>query len=471
VYTVLINATMGPCWGGPVAFCDQPSIRPTGLYLSPGEIANVKVPESMVGNGFKIQVGASTINNQDKDWHLRMDRVTTTFDVKQTTTYVGNPLGGGLYIRVPYLGNSGAVTVEISGGVVKAPIFQNTSLHITSSSEWSNFRTAPGPWADFETDTFLLQVPRIWMYDYSYSEISNLLSAYDKAMDGVSELCGYFPDERNNYVAYVAPDLHIKHGAYGIGYPQVNNQVSAGPSGITENGPAGKSTHWFLTRPYGDDTFYHELGHQQMQTRYRGETEAQVNLLITYVQNVKFGIDLDNAFIASFPRTGTHTVDAAAISWMVKENYRLGNEMDYSNTINDEFRYQHRGYAKYADIARLFGWKAVSDMYRQEHLDAIYDNPNPCPELADSDYRTFKFSRQVGVNLTPLIRECYFLVLGMVVPSLQAYIILLFSHLFVFPVLFWSIHKIIYYHQSYQTFGVFIQLIANFSSNAWTKMV
>jgi hypothetical protein len=166
---------------------------------------------------------------------------------------------------------------------------------------------------------------------------------------------------------------------------------------------------------------------------------------------------LDNAFIASFPRTGTHTVDAAAISWMVKENYRLGNEMDYSNTIYDEFRYQHRGYAKYADIARLFGWKAVSDMYRQEHLDAIYDNPNPCPGLADSDYRTFKFSRQVGVNLTPLIRECYFLVLGMVVPSLQAYIIVVltlvcFSCVVLFysqnpillPILpdFWGIHPV-----------------------------
>ena len=36
--------------------------------------------------------------------------------------------------------------------------------------------------------------------------------------------------------------------------------------------------------------------------------------------------------------------------------------MDKSNTTLDEFRY-HRGYAKYADIARLFGWQADSEKF------------------------------------------------------------------------------------------------------------
>jgi hypothetical protein len=123
---------------------------------------------------------------------------------------------------------------------------------------------------------------------------------------------------------------------------------------------------------------------------------------------VKFGIDFDTAFINSFPRTGTYTVDNAAIRWMVTENFRNGNEMDYSNTITDEFRYQHRGYAKYADIARLFGWEVISNFYYQEHLDyMVAEKPSYCLlDLSDVDDRTFRLSIQAGVDLTPLIRKC-----------------------------------------------------------------
>ena len=57
-------------------------------------------------------------------------------------------------------------------------------------------------------------------------------------------------------------DLHIKANTYGVGSPQVNNQVAS-----NENGPImgatidGKSQHWLVTRPFSDDTSFHELGH------------------------------------------------------------------------------------------------------------------------------------------------------------------------------------------------------------------
>jgi hypothetical protein len=243
-HNIEINATMPPCWGRPVTFCTLPSIRATGLYLSPGQIAAVMVPSSMIGADFKIQVGAHTVDNQSKDYHKRMDRITTTFDVKDTTTYVANPLGGALYLRVPYLSDIGVVTLAITGGVVQAPIFSKTSLYTTTERYWNDvLREAPGPWADFQTDKFLLQVPRIWMYKLDFMHMDSLMTDYDLAMDGVSELCGYPPDRQNNYVLYVNPDLHIKHGAYGIGYPQVNEYVSASANGPAPIGPVGASTH------------------------------------------------------------------------------------------------------------------------------------------------------------------------------------------------------------------------------------
>ena len=56
---------------------------------------------------------------------------------------------------------------------------------------------------------------------------------------------------------------------------------------------------------------------------------------------------------------------------MITDNFRNGNEMNKENNEYDEFRYQHRGYAKYPDLARLHpnGWNVWSEFWRQEHLE------------------------------------------------------------------------------------------------------
>merc|ERR1719266_1402115 len=76
---------------------------------------------------------------------------------------------------------------------------------------------------------------------------------------------------------------------------------------------------------------------------------------------------------------------------MVTENFRDGKDMDHSNTERDEFRYQHRGYAKYADIVRLYGWDTLINFYRQQHLNCI--NEKECiGSFQDVDDRTLKLS-------------------------------------------------------------------------------
>ena len=117
-------------WGAKVCFADEPLIRATGIYLTPGSIATVTVPQEMVRSGFHIQVGASEANNAEKNHHRRMDRVTSTYDINDLVTHVASPLGGGIYIKVPYRADLGVVTLEISGGVVQAPIFCKYILSI-----------------------------------------------------------------------------------------------------------------------------------------------------------------------------------------------------------------------------------------------------------------------------------------------------------------------------------------------------
>jgi hypothetical protein len=107
---------------------------------------------------------------------------------------------------VPYQADLGVQTVEISN-VVKAPYFSATSIKHTTLQEWTDTeRLHPGPWADFESDKFMMTLPTSWIY--SYADPVTQMQDWDIAMDAVSELLGYLPPHnvRNLPVLYVEPD-------------------------------------------------------------------------------------------------------------------------------------------------------------------------------------------------------------------------------------------------------------------------
>ena len=86
-------------------------------------IAIVRVLNKIVGRGYEIRVGANDSNLKYHGFYKRMDRVTSTFPVVANKTTIASPLGGGIYIRVPYLADDGIIDVQIIGPVVQAPIF------------------------------------------------------------------------------------------------------------------------------------------------------------------------------------------------------------------------------------------------------------------------------------------------------------------------------------------------------------
>jgi len=66
-------------------------------------------------------------------------------------------------------------------------------------------------------------VPTSWVY--AYDGPTALLEKYNLAMTGIAEWGGYPPSLRAKggvHTAYLQPDVHIAHGAFGTGYPQVN---------------------------------------------------------------------------------------------------------------------------------------------------------------------------------------------------------------------------------------------------------
>ena len=392
-YTTKINAYMPTEYGKRTAFSSTPARRPTGYYLAPGSIGKVHVPANLVNKGFKILVGAHTFERTGNNPVRRFFRITNTFPITDTLTEIANPFGGGIYIITPYEANEGIADIQLTN-VVPAPFFSAKSFDQTSLQNWLAVqRKNPAPWADFESDKYMMQVPTSWIYNYA--DPVTLMQDWDDRMDVVSKLLGY-PAVRNNTILYLQIDVDIMYGFYGIGNPQINNAYN--PLDV-EN---GNKDHWFL-KPGVDfwETEFHELGHAQLFSGFPGEGEAAVNLLAAAIYNRKYGVNIDTALGKSFNNIPQVTRDQAALNWIVTPNFRAGNPMDISNTTKDEVRYQQRGYAKYVEMAALFGWGVVDSFYKREQLDYIAQTP---PDgLSEVDSRIYRFSKVAGIDMRPLI--------------------------------------------------------------------
>ncbi|MGN6644495.1 MAG: M60 family peptidase N-terminal accessory domain-containing protein, partial [Verrucomicrobiota bacterium] len=387
-YSALINATQPEAWGAPVMYYDYAARRPTGCYLPPGNIAYVTVPPALVNKGYSVRVGAHYWDFSSKTTLKRLDRVSIVYPITSTTTRIANPLGGGIYIEVPYKITNGIVTVGITN-VVRSPFFSATSFHKTTAAEWLTERTNPGMWADFESDKFMMQVPRDWIYNFTNAV--GVMQDWDKAMDAVSDLFG-LPEVRSKTVLYIQPDVLYRGTANAPGYPQSNDPYN--PNTLA----GGNKNIYFLTGPQNSDwTTLHELGHGSSFTKFTGEVESAVNLLYVAVQNRKFGLALGTAHGRSIgAANGSITLDQAALSWIMVDKFRAGQPMD-----STDMAYQHRGHGKYTEIAYLFGWGALSNFWHSVHVD--YENGIDYPENSDpTDSRILRMSKAAGADLRPL---------------------------------------------------------------------
>ena len=162
--------------------------------------------------------------------------MTNTFPITDTITEIANPFGGGIYILTPYEADLGIVEVQLTN-VVPAPFFSAKTFSQTTLQEWKDVqRHNPAPWADFESDKYMMQVPTSWIYNYD--DPVTLMQDWDNRMDVVSTMLGY-PLIRNNTILYLQVDVDIMYGFYGIGNPQINNTYNPLQP---EN---GNKNHWF----------------------------------------------------------------------------------------------------------------------------------------------------------------------------------------------------------------------------------
>lgn len=361
------------------------ALRPTGLYLAPGSVVSVTVPDSLVGQDYWIRVGSHDWDLTERPRFRRLDRVSKKFAIDSTTVQVFNPLGGAISILVPYEANDGIVEVSVRNGV-EAPFFSMKSFHETT--DFNAELDKPGPWAVFETDNVMFTIPKHSIVPGQY-DLRQALLDWDAGLQGINSIMArqIIPDKHN---MYMIADLDIRTGVYSIGYPMSNTPLDYN----NVPGPA-----YFLNGPGPDDEVnFHESGHALAMSKFPGEEEALVNFPYIMALNYGLGVDLNEAVNYSFV-PNTFDIDKTATHRMVSNTF--GSARDISNTTTDEVRYQHRGYGHYFEIVNILGWCPLRNFWKQEYID-FENGINHGINDQNVDDRIVRMSVAAQADLRPL---------------------------------------------------------------------
>lgn len=361
------------------------ALRPTGLYLSPGSIASVTVPDSLVGQDYYIRVGSHEWDLTNRNYFRRFDRISRKFPINSTTTEVFNPFGGAISVLVPYGANDGIVGISVSNSV-QAPFFSLKSFYETP--DFDAELSKPGPWAVFETDNVMFTIPKHSIVPGQHDLMKAMLD-WETAVRGVNSVLArqIIPDKHN---MYMIADIDIRFGAYSIGYPMSNT-----PLNYTDvPGPA-----YFINGPGPDDEVnFHETGHALAISKFPGEEEALVNVPYIMAMNYGLGVELNEAVKYSFV-PNTFDINKTATHRMVSNTF--GSARDISNTTTDEVRYQHRGYGHYFEIVNMLGWCPLRNFWKQESID-FENGINHGGNDQEIDSRILRMSVAAQADLRPL---------------------------------------------------------------------
>ena len=165
------------------------------------------------------------------------------------------------------------------------------NFHTTSNHEWvTTERNHAAPWADFQSEKFMMQVPTSWIY--ALDDPTSLMKDWDAAMDTINDMMG-FPRIRGKETMYIQTDVILRSSVHAPGYPAIN--VSYNPKASYN----GYMNNYFIRGPgtsaSASHIEFHEQGHAYFFPKFGGEKESVVNLLQPAVANRAFGYSFDEA--------------------------------------------------------------------------------------------------------------------------------------------------------------------------------
>ncbi|MEM9622495.1 MAG: M60 family peptidase N-terminal accessory domain-containing protein, partial [Pseudomonadota bacterium] len=380
-FTVVVDGTYVPyraTGSGSVAH------RPTGYWAMAGRAAEVCVSsdrETDVRSAdVQVYVGAHRAFQSHKRTN-RFHKIATEFSFANqngSCVTVANPFGGGIYVAVPAGSQLGALELEVSGGVVAAPYYDYrfqtenrlSGTSATTNRQWQSMMSATTlvPWTDMESDSQLLTVPtRVAQQVPSPADV---MSTWDSMWDQVTVATGRYAQTstmRRPRAMHIVVDSQAPCacGGYPTHFPAFAALYSD-----TAGDDVLKVTDPLFHRSNYVQQWFHEMGHGLRMPLIGQESETSpdwFNMLMQFGRN----LNVDEAVKYSSRRRLDRL--EAAMMWMTREEYY---DVDLNTDFRDEAyegnngampgylrKYSSRGSSKYADIAELFGWEALGDVY------------------------------------------------------------------------------------------------------------
>ncbi|MFC2085643.1 M60 family peptidase N-terminal accessory domain-containing protein [Bacteroidota bacterium] len=375
--------------------------RPTGSYAAPGELVTITVPASVTEAGLTAMIGAHDSDHSRLTHTNRFVRITKDFPLDSETTQIASPFGGAIYIKVPEGLDVGWFEITIDGAV-RSPYFSSRTGRSTSPADWqAELAKTHVPWVDIESDKYMMTLPLNYVTGLAeLADPTGLMNQWDAIMDAFNYVGGRPPERTRS--EYFLVDSRLPSDAFGTGYPQViGDDAPYGSLGSTELYPTQILKPDF--HKSGIVITFHEMGHGALHPTLLTEVESIVHLNAAYIYDQLYDLPIDTAF--KYSAFESLVMDEAAMDWMIADNFRNNKSMDCDPTMEDylchEVRYQHRGHAKYIQMADLFGWQAVHGMNKFffEKWRAVFDNT----KVVTPDEMITAASKAVGMNVAPLM--------------------------------------------------------------------
>jgi hypothetical protein len=335
----------------------------TGLYAAPGEVVTVTFPDNIVDTGVNVLIGAHTDSLWDKDTISRHPIIYRVWSVSNQTIEVGNAWGGSIYIRIPAGSSLGIFDVTIEQAV-EAPHYVHG---VTDVSDWQDtIRHLPAPWAEIESDQFILTVPSSEIRELDDPDYT--MNFWDEALQMEHNLSGFTPWPRVERAVF---DIQISGGTMHSGYPFMAHLPSV-PAVV--NG----------TQMYesGDWGMFHELGHnhQWSASTLPGTQETTCNLFSAKLMTDLVGIDLAE---------GHSKLSPSKRESRTEDYFDAGSDIDQWSVWV--------AFETYLQVQEYFGWEPIT-----EALAAYYDMEDP-PGGSSAQFNRWvlELSEATNHNLAP----------------------------------------------------------------------
>lgn len=350
---------------------------PTGLYVPPGEVVTLDVPDALVGKGYRVRINAHTDDISRRPEWERPPVVHRAFPIDAGRIEVASAFGGSLFIdvggRAPRLGR---IDIHVTGAV-RQPFFV---LGRNTDEEWNRtLKHHAAPFGVLVGRRLIICMPTHDLL--KLSEPQALMNWWDRVVELQDQLAAQADHRTSPELMNI--DVQISAGAAHSGYPyQCYDRHWNNPADFDELS---------LNGSWGD---FHEMGHNHQRNHwwtFDGDVEVTVNIFSSYVMQM---MTPDATGGWTWVLSREKTLERARRCWASGRRYFEEGDVGTRLTF-------------YLLLAHELGWEPFHRVFASYEADAKH-NPSALPRNKNQekiDQWLVRFSKASGRNLTPYMRD------------------------------------------------------------------